>query len=67
MDERTLAILRERGITPGETLRVGVEGTVIDLSSDEVAKVWHGRTRADLERIVFWRRTHRRRRTRRLL
>lgn len=52
MDERILTLLRERGFTPGETLGVGMEGTVIDLSSEEVAKVWHGRKTSDLEGIV---------------
>jgi len=52
MDERTLTTLRARGWTPGETLGAGMEGTVIALSSDEVAKVWHRRDRADLVGLV---------------
>ncbi|WEO77168.1 aminoglycoside phosphotransferase family protein [Cryobacterium sp. SO2] len=52
MDERTLTILRGRGWTPGETLGTGMEGTVVALSSDVVAKVWHGRDRADLLSLV---------------
>lgn len=52
MDERTLTNLRGHGWTPGETLGAGMEGTVIDLSSDEVAKVWHRRERADLIDLV---------------
>lgn len=52
MDERTLTILRGHGWTPGETLGAGMEGTVIDLTPDEVAKVWHRRDRADLEALV---------------
>ena len=52
MDERTLLLLRGHGWTPGETLGAGMEGTVIALSSDEVAKVWHRRGRADLLGLV---------------
>lgn len=52
VDERILTMLRKHGFTPGKTLGVGMEGTVIDLSSEEVAKVWHGRMGADLESIV---------------
>ena len=52
MDDRTLILLRGHGWTPGETLGAGMEGTVIALSSDEVAKVWHRRDRADLLGLV---------------
>lgn len=30
----------------------GVEGTVVDLSPEEVAKIWHGRSRADLDALL---------------
>lgn len=30
----------------------GMEGTVVDLSGGEVAKIWHGRSRADLDALV---------------
>lgn len=49
MDERAIALLRKHGWNPGDVLGAGIEGTIIDLSADEVAKVWHGRTPADLE------------------
>jgi hypothetical protein len=52
MDEQTLTVLRGHGWTPGETLGTGMEGTVLALSSDEVAKVWHRRDRADLLGLV---------------
>jgi aminoglycoside phosphotransferase (APT) family kinase protein len=52
MDEQALANLRSHGWTPGKTLGAGMEGTVIDLSSNEVAKVWHGRGRADLAQLL---------------
>lgn len=49
MDERAIVLLHEHGWTPGSILGAGMEGTVIDLSADEVAKVWHDRNPADLE------------------
>ncbi|WP_231443218.1 aminoglycoside phosphotransferase family protein [Brevibacterium zhoupengii] len=52
MDERAIALLRARGWKPGEILGSGMEGTVVDLSADEVAKVWHERRPADLEPLL---------------
>ncbi len=33
-------------------LGAGMEGTVVDVSTDEVAKIWHGRSREDVEALV---------------
>ena len=52
MDERAIALLRAHGWRPGEILGSGMDGTVVDLSADEVAKVWHDRRSADLEPLL---------------
>lgn len=52
MDERAIALLRWLGWKPGDILGAGMEGTVIDLSADEVAKVWHGRNPNDLQTLL---------------
>lgn len=52
MDERAFALLRKHGWNPGDILGAGMEGTVIDLSADEVAKVWHGRNPTDLPPLL---------------
>lgn len=44
-------LLRRHGWMPGEVLGSGVEGTVLALSSETVAKVWHGRSSKDIERL----------------
>lgn len=44
-------LLRRHGWMPGEVLGSGVEGTVLALSSEMVAKVWHGRSPQDIERL----------------
>lgn len=49
VDERALCALRDRGWATGEVLGTGTEGTVVALTPNEVAKVWHGRERHDLE------------------
>lgn len=48
VDERAIELLRGRGWSPGAVLGAGMEGTVVDLSAELVAKIWHGRTREDL-------------------
>ncbi|MFC7625073.1 aminoglycoside phosphotransferase family protein [Microlunatus sp. GCM10028923] len=52
MDERVDRLLRRNGWTPGAVLGAGMEGTVVELSDDEVAKIWHGRSRDDLDALV---------------
>lgn len=52
MDERANALLRQHGWTPGDILGAGMEGTVINLSADSVAKVWHGRNPIDFSAAV---------------
>jgi len=52
VDERAIELLRGRGWAPGAVLGAGMEGTVVDLSVELVAKVWHGRTREDLTALV---------------
>lgn len=52
VDEQVLTALRLRGFTPGDVLGAGMEGTVVDLSGDHVAKVWHGRSRDDLRALL---------------
>lgn len=49
MDERTASLLRGHGWEPGGVLGTGMEGEVVDLSDDAVAKIWHHRSSADLE------------------
>ncbi len=44
-------ILRLAGLRPGPLLGHGIEGTVVDLGDGTVAKVWSGRTRAELEQL----------------
>lgn len=52
MDEGALATLRRHGYSPADILGVGMEGTVIDLSGGTVAKVWHSRSRNDLDALL---------------
>jgi hypothetical protein len=52
MDEPAARLLRRHGWEPGAVLGSGMEGTVVDLSGGEVAKIWHGRSRADLDALV---------------
>lgn len=52
MDERAIALLRKHGWNPGDVLGAGMEGTVIDLSADTVAKVWHRRNPMDLKPLL---------------
>lgn len=52
MDQRAIALLRQHGWNPGDILGAGMEGTVIELSRDEVAKIWHGRNPADLQPLL---------------
>lgn len=51
VDARAIRLLRSQGWQPGALLGSGAEGTVLDLSPNEVAKVWHGRTRTDLDAL----------------
>lgn len=44
-------MLGEHGRRPGEVLGSGMEGTVVDLSDDEVAKIWHHRTVDELRAV----------------
>jgi aminoglycoside phosphotransferase (APT) family kinase protein len=44
-------VLRELGYQPGEVLGSGVEGTVIALGDDSVAKIWSNRVATELERL----------------
>ena len=52
MDERAEQLLRRHGWEPQAQLGSGIEEVVVDLSAKEVAKVWHGRSRADLDALV---------------
>lgn len=45
------SLLERHGRTPGRVLGAGMEGTVIELGPEEVAKVWQGRSRRDLEAL----------------
>lgn len=49
MNERAARLLRRHGWEPGTVLGSGMEGTVINLSDDQVAKIWHGRSRGDVD------------------
>ncbi len=44
-----LRLLELAGLRGGAVLGSGIEGIVVDLGDDTVAKVWSGRTRAELE------------------
>ncbi|HEY9290902.1 MAG TPA: aminoglycoside phosphotransferase family protein [Microlunatus sp.] len=48
VDQRAVDLLCRHGYEPGDVLGSGMEGTVVDLSSELVAKIWHGRTEDDL-------------------
>jgi hypothetical protein len=52
VDERAAQLLRRHGWEPQAQLGSGIEGVLVDLSAAEVAKVWHGRSRADLDALV---------------
>ena len=52
MNERASRLLRRHGWKLGAVVGSGMEGTVVDLSSDEVAKIWHGRSREDLHALA---------------
>lgn len=51
MDQRAIDLLRRNGWDPGETVGSGAEGTVVALDQTTVAKLWHGRSVADLEQL----------------
>jgi aminoglycoside phosphotransferase (APT) family kinase protein len=44
-------VLQRAGLRTGRLLGSGIEGTVADLGDGTVAKVWSGRTRAELEHL----------------
>ncbi len=44
-------VLQRAGLRGGSLLGSGIEGTVADLGDGTVAKVWSGRTRAELEHL----------------
>jgi len=46
-----LAALADRGLVAGAVLGAGMEGVVLALDDDQIAKVWHGRSRTELERL----------------
>lgn len=50
--ERGIDVLTALGWRPGAVLGAGMEGTVVDLSADLVAKIWHGRSKDDLLELV---------------
>lgn len=52
LDTPAIALLQRHGWQPAEILGAGMEGTVVALSATKVAKVWHGRSRADLDALV---------------
>ncbi|MDN5657234.1 hypothetical protein, partial [Brevibacterium sandarakinum] len=52
MDERAVELLRRHGWRPGDVLGAGMEGTVVDLSADEVAKIWHDRDAVESEPLL---------------
>jgi aminoglycoside phosphotransferase (APT) family kinase protein len=52
VDEHATRLLRRHGWEPGAVLGQGMEGTVVDLSAEQVAKIWHGRSRADLDALL---------------
>jgi hypothetical protein len=52
VDERARQLLQRHGWRPGATLGAGAEGTVVDLSAQEVAKVWHGRSGDDISQLL---------------
>lgn len=52
VDNKALEMLRAHGWSPGAVLGAGMEGTVVDLSTERVAKIWHGRTHEDLAATV---------------
>lgn len=47
-----MELLLRGGWSPGEVLGTGMEGTVLELTQDVVAKVWHGRSREDLSELA---------------
>ena len=49
--ERWTDLLTSAGHRPGAVLGAGMEGTVIDLGGDLVAKIWQRRTAEDLETL----------------
>lgn len=49
--ERWTDLLTSAGHRPGGVLGAGMEGTVIDLGGDRVAKIWRRRTADDLETL----------------
>lgn len=51
VDTRVLDLLHRHGWTVGETLGAGVEGTVVALTDAVVAKIWYGRSAADLDQL----------------
>ncbi len=51
VSDRWTDLLRESGYEPGAELGSGMEGTVISLGDDLVAKIWHGRGATELETL----------------
>lgn len=51
MDPRVVDLLHRHGWTGGETLGAGVEGTVVAVNESTVAKIWHGRSAAEVEQL----------------
>lgn len=51
LDTAATRALLDAGHVPGAVLGAGMEGTVVDLGGDRVAKAWHGRGVADLRRL----------------
>lgn len=43
--------LADAGHVPGSVLGAGMEGVVVELGDDLVAKTWHARTRGDLDQL----------------
>lgn len=51
VSDRWTDLLRESGYEPGAELGSGMEGTVISLGDDLVAKIWHSRGATELETL----------------
>lgn len=51
VNTHALDLLQRHGWTPGEPLGAGVEGAVFALDDVTVAKIWHGRSAADLDQL----------------
>lgn len=51
VSDRWTDLLRESGYEPGAELGSGMEGTVVSLGDDLVAKIWHSRGASELETL----------------